>query len=190
MASKSRTTVCIAHRLSTIKNADNIIVMSDGQIVEQGGHEELYARQGMYHGLVDAQRISAEGTGDGESTPEDVIEEEEILRRVQSSPEKDVITTTLTKTTTMQSKLSIKESNAGVVEKTHYSVLTLFKKVEPLLKLTKSGTRIQQRRILRSMDRLVHDNHHRRSLLRNGPPLRLRLKLPHEPRHRFLAFSI
>src|SRR5579859_6180786 len=115
MASKSRTTVCIAHRLSTIKNADNIIVMSDGQIIEQGSHEELYAREGMYHGLVDAQRISAEGSGDGESTPEEVIEEEEILRRVQTTTEKDGITTTLTKTTTMQSKISIKESNAGVV---------------------------------------------------------------------------
>jgi ATP-binding cassette subfamily B (MDR/TAP) protein 1 len=126
MASKSRTTVCIAHRLSTIKNADNIIVISDGQIVEQGSHEELYAAQGMYRGLVDAQRISSEGTGDGETTPAD---EEEILHRVQSSSEKD-ITTTLTKTTTIQSKVSIKESNAGVVEKTNYSLFFLFKKVD------------------------------------------------------------
>ena len=124
MASKSRTTVCIAHRLSTIKNADNIIVMSDGQIVEQGSHEELYAAHGMYRGLVDAQRISSEGrTADGESTPED---EEEILRRVQSFPE----TTTLTKTTTIQSKISINETNAGVVEKTNYSLFFLFKKVD------------------------------------------------------------
>jgi ATP-binding cassette, subfamily B (MDR/TAP), member 1 len=126
MASKSRTTVCIAHRLSTIKNADNIIVMSDGQIVEQGSHEELYAAHGMYRGLVDAQRISSEGTADGETTPEDVIEEEEILRRVQSFPE----TTTLTKTTTIQSKSSIKDTNAGVVEKTNYSLFFLFKKVD------------------------------------------------------------
>jgi len=131
MASKSRTTVCIAHRLSTIKNADNIIVMSDGKIVEQGTHEELYTANGMYRGLVDAQRISSESTGDGDITPEDIIAEEEAnLRRVQSFPEKD-LTATLTKSATMQSKTSIKSSNAGIVEKKHYSLFTLFKKVCP-----------------------------------------------------------
>ena len=138
MASKSRTTVCIAHRLSTIKNADNIIVISDGQIVEQGSHEELYAAHGMYRGLVDAHRISSEGTADGESTPEDVIKEEEILRRVQSFPE----TTTLTKTTTIQSKISINETNAGVVEKTNYSLFFLFKKVDRFYDNLTSGPRV------------------------------------------------
>lgn len=145
MASKSRTTVCIAHRLSTIKNADNIIVMSEGKIVEQGTHEELYAADGMYRGLVDAQRISTEGREDGDTTPDDIIEEEEFLHRVQS-PDKD-ITNTLTKTTTRQSKISFKESNAGIVEKTEYSIFFLFKKVllsslfgSPLLI---SGTGIQ-----------------------------------------------
>src|SRR5438105_2840004 len=57
-ASKSRTTICIAHRLSTIKNADNIIVMSHGTIIEQGTDDQLYNSDGMYKGLVDAQRIS------------------------------------------------------------------------------------------------------------------------------------
>jgi ATP-binding cassette, subfamily B (MDR/TAP), member 1 len=132
MASKSRTTVCIAHRLSTIKNADNIIVMSDGQIIEQGSHEQLYAANGMYRGLVDAQRISSETTGDGDITPEDITAEEETLRRVQSFPEKD-LTTTLTKSATMQSKLSVNSTSAGIVEKRNYSLFTLFKKVPRLL---------------------------------------------------------
>ncbi|CAG8448774.1 2904_t:CDS:10 [Ambispora leptoticha] len=54
-ASENRTTVVIAHRLSTIKNADMIVVMSKGEIVEVGTHNELIARQDVYYGLVKAQ---------------------------------------------------------------------------------------------------------------------------------------
>ena len=50
-----RTTLIIAHRLSTIVSADNIIVMEHGQIVEQGSHEELLARQGKYAQMWAAQ---------------------------------------------------------------------------------------------------------------------------------------
>lgn len=50
-----RTAVVIAHRLSTVRNADNIVVMKDGAIVEQGGHDELVARQGLYYTLVKNQ---------------------------------------------------------------------------------------------------------------------------------------
>ena len=46
---QNRTAVIIAHRLSTIKNADNIIVMSDGEIVEQGTHSQLLGLKGKYY---------------------------------------------------------------------------------------------------------------------------------------------
>ena len=52
---KTRTTVAIAHRLSTIRNADEICVMHEGQIVERGTHEELLALNGYYKKLNDMQ---------------------------------------------------------------------------------------------------------------------------------------
>jgi subfamily B ATP-binding cassette protein MsbA len=50
-AMQGRTTIVIAHRLSTIENADRIVVMDQGRIVEQGNHAELIARQGAYYQL-------------------------------------------------------------------------------------------------------------------------------------------
>jgi ATP-binding cassette subfamily B protein len=52
---KGRTSFVIAHRLSTIRDADLILVMNRGQIVEQGTHAELLARRGFYHELYSSQ---------------------------------------------------------------------------------------------------------------------------------------
>lgn len=52
---EGRTSFIVAHRLSTIKNADLILVMKDGNIIEQGKHEELLARQGFYAKLYNSQ---------------------------------------------------------------------------------------------------------------------------------------
>lgn len=73
-ASKGRTTIVIAHKLKTIQNADNIVIMSQGKIVEQGRHADLVARQGAYAKLVEAQDLS---TGNGDQASDDSSEEAE-----------------------------------------------------------------------------------------------------------------
>lgn len=52
---RGRTSFVIAHRLSTIKNADMILVMKDGDIIEQGTHDELLAKNGFYAELYNSQ---------------------------------------------------------------------------------------------------------------------------------------
>jgi subfamily B ATP-binding cassette protein MsbA len=54
---KNRTSVVIAHRLSTVQKADIIVVLLKGKIIEQGNHEELIAKNGVYTKLVEMQTL-------------------------------------------------------------------------------------------------------------------------------------
>ena len=54
---RNRTSIVIAHRLSTIQKANNIVVLQKGEIVEQGSHEELLAKNGTYKKLVEMQSL-------------------------------------------------------------------------------------------------------------------------------------
>ncbi|KAI4190497.1 MAG: hypothetical protein L6R41_000732 [Letrouitia leprolyta] len=83
VAAKGRTTIVIAHRLSTIKTADNIVVMSQGRIVEQGAHDELLEKKGAYYNLVEAQRLSAE------KEAEEVVEEKEEMEGILKVKSRD-----------------------------------------------------------------------------------------------------
>lgn len=80
--SKNRTTIVIAHKLSTIRNADNIAVISDGSVVEQGTHDKLLEADEAYARLVRAQDLGR--ADDDESHPNDDIGEKPILVRTQT----------------------------------------------------------------------------------------------------------
>ncbi|KIX09535.1 uncharacterized protein Z518_00615 [Rhinocladiella mackenziei CBS 650.93] len=81
-AAKGRTTIVIAHRLSTIKTADNIVVLQNGRIIEQGTHDELLEMKKAYFSLVSAQRIG--GEDEDESEKETEISDDKLIR-IQSS---------------------------------------------------------------------------------------------------------
>ncbi len=68
--SKERTVLVIAHRLSTIRKADKVIVMQDGRVIEEGRHQALLARRGIYWEMVEHQRIDLV-KGDAEQAAEE-----------------------------------------------------------------------------------------------------------------------
>jgi len=67
---KGRTTLLISHRISTVRDADMIVYLSAGEVIEQGTHEELVARRGRYYRMVQRQRLvrQVETFGHGEPT--------------------------------------------------------------------------------------------------------------------------
>ncbi|RYE14803.1 MAG: ABC transporter ATP-binding protein, partial [Rickettsiales bacterium] len=57
---KNRTSLIIAHRLSTIQNADEIVVLENGRIAEQGNHQQLVSKNGLYKRLIDMQTFNGD----------------------------------------------------------------------------------------------------------------------------------
>jgi len=82
-AKEGRTTIVIAHRLSTIRNADLIIGLERGQVIEYGTHDDLMEQKGLYYELVTAQtQKEKEKEVDPDSNKEDdEMEEEFVLQR-------------------------------------------------------------------------------------------------------------
>lgn len=109
-ASQGRTTIVIAHRLSTIKTAHNIVVMTKGEIVEQGTHDELLEKKAAYYNLVEAQRIAAETADEernemeGEKLERIATEKGELLAH---DPDGEKVTYKLEKTNSTKSKSSV-----------------------------------------------------------------------------------
>ncbi|KAF5988022.1 major facilitator family transporter protein [Fusarium bulbicola] len=94
--SQERTTVVIAHRLSIIKDADNIVVVSAGQVVEQGSHEELLALNAHYARLIRAQNltVSSNDVHTDMSAKQDMAEaetDEEVARVMTAQTEKSTV---------------------------------------------------------------------------------------------------
>ncbi len=80
---KGRTAFVIAHRLSTVRDADVILVMREGQIAEQGSHDELMAMRGLYYRLVNAHKSSGE---DMSPTPPNPLGEQLVVQDVAMPP--------------------------------------------------------------------------------------------------------
>jgi ATP-binding cassette subfamily B (MDR/TAP) protein 1 len=95
-ASKGRTTIVIAHRLSTIKNADKIVVLINGQIVEQGTHDQLIEKNGNYAVLVRRQNITV-----SPESPDRMDQEkadlEKVIEMEKDSPQAPGKTSTVAK---------------------------------------------------------------------------------------------
>ncbi|KAI8086529.1 P-loop containing nucleoside triphosphate hydrolase protein [Halteromyces radiatus] len=91
-ASADRTTIVIAHRLSTIRNADLIVVMDQGDLVEQGTHNELLAQGGVYAELIKKQEIAIEEKKENGSDFEDddILLQEQV--EVNKAQELEVLT--------------------------------------------------------------------------------------------------
>lgn len=77
-ASAGRTTIVIAHKLATVRNAHNIVVMSKGDIIEQGTHEDLIALKGAYSRLVTIQQLNVEGEDPSEGTSVETLDEKSL----------------------------------------------------------------------------------------------------------------
>ncbi|KAL8633987.1 hypothetical protein Q9189_000233 [Teloschistes chrysophthalmus] len=154
VAAMGRTTIVIAHRLSTIKTADNIVVMTQGRIVEQGTHDELLERKAAYYNLVEAQRLSAEKAANDmaeevmaeEARKEELVEIEKVASYQSKSGVKLSRTTTekstgnnfvtgeslrarLTRTVTGRSVSERVLEERGSDDKAKYSLWTLIKVV-------------------------------------------------------------
>lgn len=133
-AAKGRTTIVIAHRLSTIRTADNIVVMVNGEIAEQGTHDDLIEKQGVYSTLVEAQRIR-ESAGEPDAVDADDEYNEKIFpsdaqleqQDPTVDPEDEKIRSRLERTETKQSLSSVILAKRDTNDKTHYSLWTLIK---------------------------------------------------------------
>lgn len=115
-AAKDRTTIVIAHRLSTIKHANNIVVMSKGQIVEMGTHNELLSSNGSYAKLVEAQKINnstsfSGNTATGTESSSDTEPEE--LEKLYKQEDEILLSKKGTNTTTGGESVNFSASKTG-----------------------------------------------------------------------------
>ncbi|KAK9449010.1 P-loop containing nucleoside triphosphate hydrolase protein [Limtongia smithiae] len=129
-ASKNRTTIVIAHRLSTIKDADMIVVMKKGVILEMGTHNELLAKKGEYFELIEAQKIDQEKEAFSEKIKTEETQDLEI-----ELEEDGLLGLTKTKTTKSVSSMAIARLEPEVeVDPQDYTFGELFRFIVDLNK--------------------------------------------------------
>lgn len=123
-ASKGRTTIVVAHRLSTIRNADNIVVMADGRIIEQGTHNDLIAKGSYYAELVEKQQLSNEFTGSGLSSPyHEPLSDIDALPEKEKVPESQIISLTTESSRESPAKPMTQKKESGFSWRTLFTAL-------------------------------------------------------------------
>lgn len=134
VASEGRTTITIAHRLSTIRNAHNIVVMTEGRIVEQGTHNDLLEKRGAYYNLVSAQNIAAADEITAEEQAAIDAEEEALIRKMTTNKEggvvadpDDDIAAKLNRSSTTKSASSVALQGRQAEQQQKYTLWTLIK---------------------------------------------------------------
>lgn len=134
VAAEGRTTITIAHRLSTIRDAHNIVVMSEGRIIEQGTHNDLVEKRGAYYNLVSAQNIAAADELTAEEQAAIDEKEETLIRKMSTNKEGDFVAdpdddihAKLERSTTGKSASSLAFQRRKPEEVQKYSLWTLIK---------------------------------------------------------------
>jgi ATP-binding cassette, subfamily B (MDR/TAP), member 1 len=132
VAAAGRTTISIAHRLSTIKDADNIVVMSEGRIIEQGSHDELLMKRGAYAGLVEAQKIAAQDEVSPEEQAKIDAEDDKLVRQktgqgYEEDPDDKNISNKLNRTQSEKSQSSLAMQRRTTTGEQQDSLWTLIK---------------------------------------------------------------
>jgi ATP-binding cassette subfamily B (MDR/TAP) protein 1 len=129
-ASMNRTTIVIAHRLSTIQNADNIVVMAKGKIIEQGTHENLLARDAAYAKFVHAQALATK-TIKNEAEDESNLPDEAGSSDEPSLDDRDDAVRILSRRKSGRSVASqeLERQDASVAREKDYSLYTCIKRV-------------------------------------------------------------
>jgi ATP-binding cassette, subfamily B (MDR/TAP), member 1 len=135
VAAAGRTTIVISHRLSTIKDADNIVVMSEGQIVEQGTHDDLLMKRGAYYALVEAQKIaetkklSSEKEANIDEADDELVLQQSLKAKFTEynvDPDDESIGNRLNRISSVKSRSSVTTQGRGRRE-SEYSLWTLVK---------------------------------------------------------------
>ncbi|OCK73063.1 P-loop containing nucleoside triphosphate hydrolase protein [Lepidopterella palustris CBS 459.81] len=116
-SSAGRTTIVVAHRLSTIRDADKIVVLSDGSVIEQGTHDELFRLKGAYHRLVQTQTH--------ETAPEKASPDSHTAPIEEELPAKEI-------TLHEESELKISPTVDHSAGESHASLISLLKFVASL----------------------------------------------------------